>query len=135
VGSSPCREYRRCANSVSAAIQGIEATTVSHASLIVGTLPVLLAMSSSGLLKEKLDAFEYGLMVLSAAGALLIAISKKSVAGPQPTIKGDLLVFLSMFAAVAMILLSKRLMEEYRSLQVTAWMIAIGTLVLLVWIE
>ena len=87
------------------------------------------------LLKEKLNAFEYGLMVLSAAGAVLIAIAKKTVAGPQPTVKGDLLVFLSMFAAMVMILLSKRLMDEYGALQVTEWMIAIGTLALLIWIE
>src|SRR5438552_6932649 len=74
-------------------------------------------------------------MVLSAAGAVLIAIAKKTVAGPQPTVKGDLLVFLSMFAAMVMILLSKRLMDEYGALQVTEWMIAIGTLALLIWIE
>ena len=114
---------------------GLEATTVSHASLIVGTLPVLLALSSAVLLKEKLNAFEYGLMMLSAAGAVLITIAKKAVAGPQPTVKGDLLVFLSMFAAMVMILLSKRLMDEYGALQVTAWMMAIGTLALLIWIE
>ncbi|PYV80171.1 MAG: EamA family transporter [Acidobacteria bacterium] len=114
---------------------GLEATTVSHASLIVGTLPVLLALSSAVLLKEKLNAFEYGLMMLSAAGAVLITIAKKAVAGPQSTVKGDLLVFLSMFAAMVMILLSKRLMDEYGALQVTAWMMAIGTLALLIWIE
>ena len=119
---------------------GLEATTVSHASLIVGALPVLLALSSAVLLsavllKEKLNAFEYGLMMLSAAGAVLITIAKKAVAGPQPTVKGDLLVFLSMFAAMVMILLSKRLMDEYGALQVTAWMMAISTLALLIWIE
>ena len=48
--------------------KGLEATTVSHASLIVGTLPILVALFSSLLLKEKLKAFEYGLMVTSAGG-------------------------------------------------------------------
>ena len=115
--------------------KGLEATTVSHASLIVGTLPVLLALSSAVLLKEKLQVFEYGLMTLSAAGAVLIAMAKRTMAGPQPTIRGDLLVFLSMFAALVMILLSKRLMDNYGSLQVTAWMIGTGTLILLAWIE
>jgi drug/metabolite transporter (DMT)-like permease len=115
--------------------KGLEATTVSHASLIVGTLPVLLALSSVVTLREKLTALEYGLIALSAAGAVLIATAKSTVAGPQPTMRGDLLVFLSMFAAMLMILLSKRLMEEYGALQVTGWMIAIGTLALLVWIE
>ncbi len=144
---SPPKFHRRAwgllvlASIVGVAIQfllqfnGLEATTVSHASLIVGTLPVLLALSSAVLLKEKLNAFEYGLMMLSAAGAVLITIAKKAVAGPQPTVKGDLLVFLSMFAAMVMILLSKRLMDEYGALQVTAWMMAIGTLALFIWIE
>jgi drug/metabolite transporter (DMT)-like permease len=110
-------------------------TTVSHASLIVGTLPILVALSSSLLLKEKLKAFEYALMVASAGGAVLIATAKKVVAGPQPTTRGDLLVFLSMFAAMGMVLLSKHLVTEYGALQFTAWMIGIGTLILLAWIE
>ena len=64
-----------------------------------------------------------------------MALSKKAAAGPQPTVSGDLLVFLSMFAAMAMILLTKHLMSEYGALQVTAWMIGAGTLMLLAWIE
>lgn len=51
--------------------KGLEATTVSHAYLIVATLPILVALSSSVLLKERLKLFEYGLMVLSAGGAVL----------------------------------------------------------------
>jgi len=115
--------------------KGLDATTVSHASLIVGTLPILVALSSSLLLKEKLKAFEYGWMVASTCGAVLIATAKKVLAGPQPTTKGDLLVFLSMFAAMVMVLLSKHLMTEYGALQFTAWMIGIGTVILLAWIE
>jgi drug/metabolite transporter (DMT)-like permease len=108
---------------------------VSHASLIVGTLPILVALFSSLLLEEKLKAFEYGLMVASAGGAALIAIGKRVAVGPQPTTRGDLLVFLSMFAATGMVLLSKHLMAQYEALQFTAWMIGLGTLILLVWIE
>ena len=115
--------------------KGLELTTVSHASLIVGTLPVLLALSSAVLFKDKLKSYEYGLMLLSAAGAVLIAFSKKSSGAPQPTLEGDLLVFVSMFAALVMILISKRLISEYGSLQVTAATITIGTVILLVWIE
>jgi drug/metabolite transporter (DMT)-like permease len=115
--------------------KGLEATTVYHASLIVGALPVLLAVSSAVLLKEKLRAFEYGLIAISAAGAVLIAMAKSTVGGSQPTLSGDLLIFGSMFAAMVMIIVSKRLMDEYGSLQVTAWLMAIATAVLLVWVE
>jgi drug/metabolite transporter (DMT)-like permease len=44
-------------------------------------------------------------------------------------------LMLSMFAATAMILLTKRLIQKYDSLEITAWMIVIGTLILLVWTE
>ncbi|HKT24332.1 MAG TPA: DMT family transporter [Terriglobales bacterium] len=115
--------------------KGLQLTTVSHASLIVGILPVLLALGSAALFKDKLKDFEYGLMLLSALGAVLIAFSRKSAGGPQPTITGDLLVFVSMFAALVMILISKRLMADYGSLQVTAAMLIIGTLILLAWTE
>jgi len=116
--------------------KGLQLTTVSHASLIVGTLPVLLALSSAILFKERLSKLEMALMLMSAAGAVLIALgNKSSSSGPQPTLTGDLLVLLSMFAALVMILITKHLIAEYGSLQITALMIGIGTLILLIWIE
>jgi drug/metabolite transporter (DMT)-like permease len=116
--------------------KGLQLTTVSHASLIVGTLPVLLALSSAIFFKDQLSKLEMGLMLMSAAGAVLIALgNKSSSSGPQPTLTGDLLVLLSMFAALVMILITKHLIAEYGSLQITALMIGIGTLILLIWIE
>ena len=115
--------------------KGLQLTTVSHASLIVGVLPVLLALSSVALFKDKLKGYEFGLMLLSAAGAVLIAFSRQSSGGPQPTAQGDLLVFASMFAAMIMILISKRLMADYGALELTAAMLLIGTVILLVWTE
>jgi drug/metabolite transporter (DMT)-like permease len=100
---------------------GLRLTTVSHASLIVGTLPMLLALSLALFLHERLNAVESGALLLSGLGALLIALSKTNgITGPQPTARGDLLVFISMLAAVVSILITKRLMEKYDSLQITA---------------
>ncbi len=118
-----------CAGSVSSAVQRICFPCVPDCR----HLTILVALSSSLLLKEKLRPFEYGLMGASAGGAGLIAMAEK--AGPQPTMKGDLLVFLSMFAAMVIVLLSKRLMGEYDAVQFTSCMIGIGTLILLAWVE
>jgi drug/metabolite transporter (DMT)-like permease len=60
----------------------------------------------------------------------LIAVSKGSAQGPQASAKGDVLVLVSMLAAVVMILITKRLMREYDSLYVTASMLIMGTLIL-----
>ena len=48
------------------------------------------------------------------------------------TIRGDLLVVLSMFAAIAWILISKRLMGRHSPLTVTAFVFWIGTILLAV---
>ena len=114
---------------------GLRLTTVSHASLIVGTLPMLFALSSALSLHERLNVVESGALLGSGFGALLIALSKTNViTGPQPTSRGDLLVFVSMLAAVVSILITKRLMEKYDSLQITASMIVLGTIFLVLWV-
>jgi drug/metabolite transporter (DMT)-like permease len=76
------------------------------------------------------------LAACAKTGALLIAVSNgNSTRKAGPTFVGDLLVFLSMFAATAMILLTKHLMEKYDSLELTSWMMLIGTVILLLWAE
>jgi drug/metabolite transporter (DMT)-like permease len=113
---------------------GLNLTTVSHASLIVGTLPVLIALASVLFLRERLRGMEWGVLLLSPIGALLVALSStNSMQREGATFVGDLLVLLSMFAATAMILLSKHLMEKYDPLEITAWMALIGTVILLLW--
>src|SRR3954447_15847627 len=116
--------------------QGLQLTTVSHASLIVGALPVLLALSSAIFLHERLHGLEWIALGLSAAGAVLIALSTKQTgSGPRSSLHGDFLVLISMFAAVAMILCSKRLIASHGALAITATTIMLGTAFLLVWVE
>lgn len=112
--------------------KGLQLTTVSHASLMVGTLPMLLAFSSVLVLDEHLSRVEWLVLLASAVGAMLIAISGRSN-GPGASLRGDLLVLVSMLAAVVMILISKRLMERHPPLEVTAVIIILGTVFLLMW--
>ena len=97
---------------------------------MVSTLPILLALSAVFFLHERLRLFEWAVLVLSTFGAALISVSK-TPGGPQPSVKGDLLIVLSMIAAVVLTLLTKHLMEEYDPSYVTAAMIVAGTDVVL----
>ena len=115
--------------------KGLELTSVSHASLIVGTLPVMVALMSVAFLRERLNALEWIVFLLSPIGAALIALSSKHATRAGPTIAGDLLVLLSMAAAAISILLSKRLLAKYDSIEMTVWMILSGTALLVVWSE
>jgi drug/metabolite transporter (DMT)-like permease len=114
--------------------KGLALTTVSHASLMVSTLPILLALSAVLFLHERLRLFEWAVLLLSTLGAALISVSK-TCGGPQPRMLGDLLVVLSMIAAVFLALLTKRLMETYDPSYVTASTIVAGTVLLIAWTE
>jgi drug/metabolite transporter (DMT)-like permease len=116
--------------------KGLQLTTVSHASLIVGTLPVFIACSSTLFLRERLSASEWVVLLLSPAGVLAIAFSAGRSSQPAgPTVLGDLLVLLSMCAAAGSILVTKHLMANYDSLHITVWMLTIGAVLLFLGLE
>lgn len=117
--------------------QGLARTTVSHASLLVGILPVLLALSAALFLGERLHGIEWSMLLLSALGAVLIAMSSSRIAGENggPTVSGDLMVLASLCLALVMILCTKRFIPRYGALFLTALMLVLGTAVLLVWAE
>jgi drug/metabolite transporter (DMT)-like permease len=111
--------------------RGLSLTTVSHASLMVGTLPMLLAVAAAVFSGERLHFGGWLALAASTAGAALIALSSKGASGStHASMRGDLLVALSMFAAIAWILISKRLMRRHSPLTVTALVLWIGTILL-----
>jgi len=111
--------------------KGLSLTTVSHASLMVGTLPMILAVAAVLFSGEQLHSGGWLALVASTFGAALIASSSKRASGTaHASVRGDLLVVLSMFAAIAWILISKRLMRRHSAVMVTAFVYWIGTVLL-----
>jgi drug/metabolite transporter (DMT)-like permease len=114
---------------------GLAHTTVSHASLMVGTMPVLLGIGAALFAGERLDGIGWAALVASTIGAALIVLGGKR--GPsaqgEPGLYGDLLVVLSLCTALAFILLSKKLMQSHSPIVVTAYTILAGTLMLAIW--
>lgn len=115
--------------------QGLAYTTVSHASLMVGSMPVLLAAAAALFAGERLDWFGWLMLCGSTAGAALVVVGGGSGNQyEQPSLGGDLLVLASMVAALAWILLSKKLMEAHSPPVVTAYTILAGTGMLTIWV-
>lgn len=111
--------------------RGLALTTVSHASLMVGTLPMLLAIAAVVFAGERLHLGGWLALAGSTFGAALIALSSQKASGAAAaSARGDLLVVLSMFAAIGWILISKRLMRRHSPTMVTAVVFWIGTLLL-----
>jgi drug/metabolite transporter (DMT)-like permease len=116
--------------------EGLARTTVSHASLMVGTMPVLLALGATLFAGERLDWVGWLALAGSTVGAGLIVLGghEAGVAGVAPSLGGDLLVVLSLVIALGWILINKSLMQSHSPLAVTAYGILAGTLMLAVWV-
>lgn len=136
-------------------VKGLSLTTVSHAALMVGTMPMLLSVSAvlfagealhsrSGgrvsrirgvaavlFTREQLHVGGWVAVFASAIGAGLIALSGgRESGGAGPSLQGDSLVALSLFGSIGWILISKRLMLRHPALTVTAFVYCTGTLML-----
>ena len=113
---------------------GLSLTTVSHASLMVGTMPVILAVGAAVFAHERMDALGWLALAGSTAGAALIALSGKHGRPGEASLAGDLLVVASLGIALFWLLINKRLMERHSHIAVTAYGVVLGTLMLLVWV-
>jgi drug/metabolite transporter (DMT)-like permease len=113
---------------------GLALTTVSHASLMVGAMPVLLAAAAAMFAGERLDWIGWLALAGSTAGAALIVLggSDHAAAHGQPSLAGDLIVIASLVTALAWILLSKKLMLTHSPPVVTSYSILAGTAMLAV---
>jgi drug/metabolite transporter (DMT)-like permease len=111
---------------------GLSLTTVSHAALMVGTMPVLLAVAASLFAHERLDAVGWVALAASTAGVAMIVLggTRAFSNGRGPSIAGDLLVVLSLVIALGWILLNKQLMQRHPPVVVTAYGLISGAAML-----
>ncbi len=113
---------------------GLKLTTVTHAALMVGTMPVILASGATLFTHERLDLKGWLALLGSTVGVALIVLSgSHGVRGGN--LWGDLLVIVSLVVALAWVLLNRHLMAGGCSpLSVTAWGLVTGTAMLAVWV-
>ncbi len=114
---------------------GLKLTTVSHAALMVGTMPVILAVGATMFSQEHLDGKGWLAVMGSTAGIVLIVSSSERGSLRGGSLEGDLLVIAAMFLALGWILINQRLMKSGHSpMTVTIWGLLVGTAMLAVWV-
>jgi drug/metabolite transporter (DMT)-like permease len=115
---------------------GLARTTVSHASLMVGAMPVLLGVAATLFAHERLDRIGWLALAASTAGAALVTLggSHGVATRDQPSLTGDLMVLASLVTALAWILLSKKLMQTHSPSVVSAYTILVGFFMLVPWV-
>ncbi len=106
--------------------EGLDRTTVTSASLIVGAGAPLVALGAAAFDGDRLDRSGWWAIALSTAGVALLV----GLPGPGRTLLGDGLVLGSMVAAAAYLLLCARLLRRYDAFAATVWSLSAGTLVL-----
>lgn len=107
---------------------GLSLTTVSHASLMVGTMPVLLGAAATIFAGERLDRIGWAALIGSSAGIALIVLGGHHAATAYgPTLAGDLLVITALLVSLFWILMNKRLMEQHSPAVVTVYGVYSGT--------
>jgi len=106
--------------------QGLALTSLTHAALVVAMLPVFIGLASS--LFTKAAAPKWIPIGAAALGAVLIVLRP----GGNATIAGDLLILLSLLAAVAYVMLSEQFVQRYDAVIASTYVLWFGTVVLLV---
>jgi drug/metabolite transporter (DMT)-like permease len=109
-------------------------TTVSHAALMVGTMPVILAVGAAAFAHERMDRVGWVALAGSTCGAGLIALGGGMHPAGGASLMGDLLVVVSLAIALFWILLNKQLMERHSHVVVTVYGLFLGTAMLMVWV-
>jgi drug/metabolite transporter (DMT)-like permease len=117
---------------------GLARTTVSHASLMVGILPVLLAAGAALFAHERVSPSRWTALLTSTFGAALIALgASRGEAGHAASLTGDVLVAGSLLASVVWILIGQRMMKagrRYSPAHTSAYIMTAGMLMLAVWV-
>lgn len=119
--------------------QGLARTTVSHASLMVGTLPLMLAAAAVVFTRERLDRTGWLTLIVSTIGAVLIAFQAhgNTATSGGPSLIGDLLVLVAMLGGVAWVLMTQHIMHRgrgYPSAVMTVYVLLFGTAMLVAWV-
>jgi drug/metabolite transporter (DMT)-like permease len=109
-------------------------TTVSHAALMVGTMPVILAVGAAAFAHERMDRVGWVALAGSTCGAGLIAFGGGKHGAGGASLEGDLLVVVSLLIALFWILLNKKLMGRNSHVVVTVYGLFLGTAMLMVWV-
>jgi drug/metabolite transporter (DMT)-like permease len=107
--------------------EGLARTSVTSASLLIGTGTPLLAMAALLVERERLGRHGWAAVLLSCVG-IVVMVGRP---GEDGAWIGNLLVFLSMVVATAWILLSRRIVRRYSPSVASAWILIIGTVTLI----
>ncbi len=107
--------------------KGLDETTRIHASIIMVTSPVIVALLSTFILKERFSIFRLLGIALGLGGACFLILHNNPIQS-QSTLYGDMLVLLNATSYGLFLVMVKPLMSKYAPLTVIRWVFTFGLL-------
>jgi len=107
---------------------GLQHSTASEAGIIFASTPIITLIAASFFLKEKTTLWQKFGVIMSIAGILYIIYSTGGISG-STTLKGLLLLILSVFALVVYYVLGKVVSAHFSAMEITVWMTILAFIV------
>lgn len=111
--------------------KGLSYTTPIHAAVIMVTVPIVVLILSSFLLKEKLTTLKIVGVVLGCLGALVLTLYGKSTQSSDNVLLGNFLVFINAVSYSFYIVIVKKLTAKYHPYTFIKWLFLIGMFMIL----
>ena len=106
--------------------KGLELTSLSNASIIMTTNPIMVLIMSAFMLKVKPDKRKKTGVFLGALGAILLIVLSNSVEVSSGSVLGDLFILINALSYAVYLVLVKPLMVKYNPLTVITLVFTIG---------
>ena len=100
---------------------GLEHSSASEAGIIFATTPIITLIAASFFLKEKTSLLQKIGIVISILGVLYIIYFTGGISG-STSLKGIILLLLSVFAVVVYYILGKVISAGFSAMEITFWM-------------
>ena len=107
---------------------GMQYTSASSASLIIASIPAMVALLAGFILKEHLVRREWVGVLLSVAGAFILAGFDDNAAYAESSLLGNGLVVLAAISAACYMIIARHLSANVSVLEVTSYQIFYGAL-------
>lgn len=110
---------------------GLFLSSSINSGIIMTVNPVLVALLSYFLLKERLSFWRIGGILLATVGAVLLTLTAGTVHGDS--VLGDLYLFINAASYAVYLVIAKPLMKKYRPLTVITWVFTFGLMYVLLY--
>lgn len=107
---------------------GLQHSTASEAGIVFATTPIITLIAANIFLKEKTTWLQKVGIVLTLAGILYIIYFTGDISGSS-SIKGILLLLLSVFSVVTYYVLGKVVSANFSAIEITVWMTILAFIV------